>query len=90
LVIPEAGEYLWNWYFDISQSIRRVHDGVCVPIPPSEFTHWRFNTATIVTAPEYAILRAMDRAYCAAMNIELGAFQVRQREQAGRDAKKGR
>lgn len=80
LIVPLSGSYIWNWYFDLSTSIRRVRDGVCEPIPPSEFTHWRDNTGHIVYPSEYAILRAMDRAYCAEMNVELSSYSTRERE----------
>lgn len=80
LVVPQNGRYLWNWYFELSESIRRVRDGVCEPIPPSEFVAWTIASGNIVYSGEYAILRAMDRAYCDEMNIELTDYSIRRKE----------
>jgi hypothetical protein len=89
--------YLWNWYFDLSGSLRRVCDGICQPIPPSEFLAWKEASDVIVYPHEYAILRAMDRAYCEASNAELADARTRQNEAqraeieaAGKKARRGR
>jgi hypothetical protein len=79
-IVPEGGEYLWIWYFEISDSLRRVDDGVCFPIPPSEFFYWKSMTDRVVSADEYAILRAMDAAFCEETNKELQAYQERRAE----------
>lgn len=78
-IIPGGGEILWSWYFDVSSGVQRIADGVCLPIPAAEFMHWAQLTQTIVTAAEYAILRAMDVAFVAEMNVELQAFHERTR-----------
>lgn len=75
---------------DLSASLRRTRDGVCEPIPPSEFQAWREATGAIVYPAEYAILRAMDAAYCAEMNKELADFKEREKAQAEADAAKGK
>jgi hypothetical protein len=82
LEIPSVGAYLWEWYFDLSQRLRRVRDGVCEPIPPSEYEAWQRITGNIVYRHEYAILWAMDAAYCDEMNTELAAYQERLKEKA--------
>lgn len=68
LVIPEAGEYLWNWFWDIRNSLRQVLDGAAIPIPPSEFIAWAELTGQVVWPSEYAILRAMDKVFCSETN----------------------
>jgi hypothetical protein len=78
--VPPAGRYLWDWYFDLSDSLRRVRNGACEPIPPSEFLAWREATGNIVYPSEYAILREMDGAYCDEMNKELSDYQEREAE----------
>jgi hypothetical protein len=84
---PDAGAYLWGWYFDLSQRLRRVRDGVCEPIPPSEYEAWARLTDNIVYPHEYAILAAMDAAYCEEMNKELAAYHERLKDQAASDSK---
>lgn len=89
LNVPGHGQYLWDWYWQISDGLKRIFDGVCAPIPWSEFLCWAQVTQSIVYADEYAILRAMDAAFCDETNIELQAYQERlkdQREKAWQDA----
>lgn len=76
---PEAAIY-WQWYFSLSNSLRRVRDGYCEPFPPSEFLAWSQATGTIVYPQEYAILRAMDDAFREEMNKELADYRERLRE----------
>lgn len=90
VIVPQAGRYLWDWYFSLSDSLRRVRSGVCEPFPPTEFIAWRVATGEIVYPSEYAILRAMDGAYCAEMNKELADYRERAREEAEAEAAKGR
>lgn len=77
--IPDGGEFIWSWYFQISDGLRRVDDGVCFPIAWSEFNVWAIVTSTEVTSDEFDILRAMDTAFCDEMNKELQAYQERMR-----------
>lgn len=79
LLVPPSGRYLWRWYFDLCDSLRRVRDGVCEPFPPSEFMAWKEATARIVYADEYAILRAMDVVFCEETNKELTDYRERQK-----------
>lgn len=83
--IPEGGEYLWGWYFEISNSLRRIDDGTCFPMPPSEIIAWKNLTDRIVTTDEYAILRAMDDAFCEKTNVELQAYHERRAAERERE-----
>lgn len=78
-MVPIGGQHLWEWYFDISRSLRRVRDSFCEPIPPSEYVAWQTLTKAVVYPWEYEIIRAMDGHYCDAMNQELRAYQERQK-----------
>jgi hypothetical protein len=88
LIVPEAGRYLWDWYFSLSNRLRRTRDGGVEPIPPSEYLAWRDATAQIVYPSEYAILCALDEAYCSEMSKELEAYAARQNEKAKNPPKK--
>jgi hypothetical protein len=70
--------------------LRRVRGGVCEPLPPSEFEAWATMSGNIVYPREYAILRAVDRAFCAETNAELADYQARQREASEAESKKPR
>lgn len=83
--IPEGGEYLWVWYHEISDTLRRVDDGVCFPIPWSEYKAWAEVTRQIVNSDEYAILRSIDIDFCDEMNKELQAFRERENERQRAD-----
>lgn len=78
--IPIDGRYIWDWYFEISDCLRRVEDGVCFPIPWSEYRAWEKVTGTIVSNDEHAILRSIDVDFCDEMNKELQAYQEREKE----------
>ncbi len=90
MIVPDAGRYIWEWYFDLSDGLRRVRDGAAEPIPPSEFQAWREATGNIVYPREYAILRAMDREYCAGLNSELSDYNARKEAERAQEADKGR
>jgi hypothetical protein len=90
LIVPLAGRYLWEWYFDISGGLRRVRDGVCEPIPHTEFQAWKSNTAHIVYPVEHAILRDMDVAFCYETNKELTAYRDRESERREAEASKAK
>lgn len=80
LQISDAAQYLWDWYNDLASGVGRVRDGVCYAIPPSEYKAWAEISGHIVYASEYAILRAMDRAFCDALNTEFEAYRERQKD----------
>lgn len=79
--------YLWAWFTTLSDCTPRIRNGVCSRIPPTEFQAWKEASGIIVYPVEYAILCAMDRAFCVEMNKELAAYQERLRLQATQDAK---
>ena len=80
LIVPETGLYLWHWFWMISERLVRVRDGLCLPVPPSEFLAWCQLSDTIIHAHEYDILCAMDDAFCTETNAELLAYRNRQDE----------
>lgn len=82
--IPEAGEYLWGWFFEVSDAVGRLRDGVCHPIPPSEWVAWHTISEHIVYRWEFAILMAMDVAYCGAFNNELADKRLREAPPTGK------
>jgi hypothetical protein len=71
--------YLWGWFQDVSTSITRVRDGAPQRIPPSEFLAWAMMTGRLVEPAEYAILREMDMAFCAALSVEIAEANARRR-----------
>ncbi len=81
LDIPFEGSHLWEWYHDLSNSVARVKDGVCCPIPPSEFIAWKEMNSLEIRSHEYKMLRAMDEAFCAATNVELAEYRERTKPQ---------
>jgi hypothetical protein len=78
--LPDDGIYIWDWYHEISNGLRRVHDGICIAIPWSEFIAWSKVTSVEVLAAEYKVLRAIDNAFVEAMNDELQAYHDRENE----------
>jgi hypothetical protein len=70
---------LWDWFTDLSARFLRIRDGVCAPIPPSEFVAWAQITGNIVTIREFEILSKMERAYCDETNLEIAAYRERQK-----------
>lgn len=84
-IIPFAGMYLWDLYFSVSDSLTRIKDSICHPIPPSEFKSYCELTETIVYPHEYDILRKMDSMFCSEMNKELQDYQTRQHEAQKRE-----
>jgi len=83
--LPEAGVYLWQWFNSLSVMMTRVIGGVVHHIPPSEYLAWSAMTGCIVEPAEYAILRDMDAAFCAALSKEIA--EVHARHRAAQDEK---
>jgi len=73
---------LWNWYDQISSGVGRIRDGVCFPIPWTEFQAWANLTGNIVSPSEYAILHSMDLVFCDETNKELEAYRERLTEKS--------
>lgn len=82
IFIPDHGAYLLNWFWEISNGVPRVKEGVCYPIPWSEYSGWVSVTNNIVRPSEYDTLRAMDAAFCEETNKELKDFRERQSDKA--------
>lgn len=57
----------------MDERISRINDGVCARIPPSEWDAWQRLTGELVYPEEFAILAAMDRAYCTGVIGEIEA-----------------
>lgn len=80
LYIPEAGEHIWNWYWEISKNSKRISEGVCKPLAWSEIAGWLQITGAIVNDEEMKILLEMDASFCAETNRELNDYRVRREE----------
>lgn len=90
LEIPEEGEYLWEWYMDMTSRIRRVVEGVCVPITPTDWLGWQQITGNEIRPAEHRILGLMDIAFCEEMNKELEGRREAHREEMEQKAKRKR
>jgi len=77
LVIPGSGRYLWDWFESLASGVGRVSDGVCAPIPWTEFLAWANVTGNVVFPSEYVILRAMDATFCEETNKEFENYRAR-------------
>lgn len=86
--IPENGIYLWEWFNELSSSVFRNADGYYHLIPPSEYKAWSELTGSLIRPEEYAILRAMDIAFCNELNADIKALQIRKTEEQNRRLKK--
>lgn len=75
--IPEAGEYLWDWFFEFIEAGRHIDDGVPVSPPWSEYLAFAEVTGRIVRTAEYAILRDMHATWRKAMGVELAENRAR-------------
>ncbi len=84
--LPYEMLYLWQWYWSVSGRLQRIADGVCRPIPPTEFLAWSTASGTIVSHVEYAILCAIDETFCKEMNSELSDYRTRQEDERKRQA----
>lgn len=80
IIIPTEGIYLVEWFDELMEGVNRVRDNHCEVIPWTEYLAWSKVTGRIVRPPEYAILKAMDQAYCKVMNEELIDLAIRQAE----------
>lgn len=90
LDIPEDVEHVWNWFISIGEVVGRVRDGVCDPIPPSEWLAWRTLTGEIVHLWEQEALFAMDVAFCDEMNKELEDKRAAHSDDVSKRGKRGR
>jgi hypothetical protein len=60
--------------------LRRIRNGICEPIPFSEFMAWATFTGEIVRPVEYDILRKMDAEFCSITNKELEDYRLREQQ----------
>lgn len=74
---PEVGAYLLDWFDELATMVGRTWDGVCHSIPPTEYLAWREMFGHVVRPHEFIILRAMDKAFCKAMNQEFEDYRAR-------------
>jgi len=88
LIITAQWQYLWDWYEALSAGVGRAVDGVCNPIPWSEFLAWSSVSGVVVHPSEYAILRAMDAVFCEEMNKEFSDYRARLDAKTRPDAEK--
>lgn len=93
--IPAEWWYVWDWFLDLNDMVNRSGDGYCRRVEPGVYFEWARLGGHIVSPSEYDILKAMDHAYCNAMNSEISDRRARMQEQAridqeARAANKGR
>lgn len=74
-------KHVWDWYHAVSESVMRIKNGVCYPIPPSEFYAFTKMTGEIIHPYEYDMLRSIDSVFCVEMSKELSDLEVRKREE---------
>ena len=65
----------------MSDTLHRIRDSVCHPIPPTEFRAWCVLSGNIVYPHEYAIISGMDKVFCDEMNDELRNADERRHEE---------
>lgn len=78
LDIPEEYADIWSMFFNISDQVSRIRDGVCGRIPPTEYKAWFELNGITVEPYQYSLLVDMDERYCVAMNVELAEYRKRQ------------
>lgn len=88
-MVPPGGRHIWEWYFHLSERFLRIRDGVCHPIPPSEYLAWREATGNIVYPLEYAILCSMDEAFCDEASKELADYHERLKDRTAEPEQNG-
>lgn len=77
-------------FWNLNHRIGRIRDGICYPMPPSEILAWCELSGTIVDHIEYAIICAMDDAFCSETNKQLNDYRTRQQEQQRADLEAAR
>lgn len=86
LEVPEDGQYLWEWFTDINNSVHRVDfNGYYCSIPPSEFLAWSKLTGNLIRSYEYDVLRAMDNAFCRELNNDITAERAKEDDRRKRE-----
>lgn len=79
-VIEGYAETLLGRFWDLRDSIQRTMQGIAVRLSPADFHYWQKLSGEHIDPSDYTVLKAMDSAYCIALNRELEAFRERQRD----------
>lgn len=88
--VSAAGQYLWDWYFEISDRLRRVIENQAVPISHADIHGWISINGIQIRRTEIEILYKMDDSYCEEVNLELKAYAEREKDRAEQRTGKGR
>lgn len=79
----EVGEYILEWFFDLSAGRQFGLDGP-LPLAWIDMMAWATLTGNIVRAEEWSVIRAVDRAYLSALSDERAESAARMKaEQEG-------
>jgi hypothetical protein len=78
VVIPEHGEYLWNWFWDIVSPASYIRDGEALTLTHNELRCWQQNMGLKVRPFEFDCLMQMSRAWSRAMSVELTKIREQQ------------
>lgn len=80
--IPDAGLYLWEWFYELTEGVNRVIDGQVYRLTWSDILAWITLSRNIVRPAEIDVLKSMDIAYCEALEGELGYARAITQEEA--------
>ena len=69
--VPDHFEYIWEWFWELTDAGRHVYDGVAVSLSYSELTAWITGLDQIVTHEEKKIIIKMSQAWSDEMNEEI-------------------
>jgi hypothetical protein len=83
--MPEGGEYLIAWFWDINSGVDRAGDGFCRPITWADYMGWQSMTGEIVHPFEFDILRDIDTAFVSEMTKEIQAARAAAQSQGVRN-----
>ena len=69
--VPEDGQYIWDWFYDIIETGDRIIQGEPIPFSHIELKAWSENMRELVEPSEFKILIDMSNTWCDAMFDEL-------------------
>jgi hypothetical protein len=78
LEVPEHGEYLWNWFWDIVSPASYIRDGEALTLTHNELRCWQQNMGLKVRPFEFDCLMQMSRAWSRSMSVELAKIREQQ------------
>lgn len=84
--VPPEGQYIYDWYCDIERGINRVVGGAVKRFTWQDLEAWRNLSGNLVRPNEFAIIKAMDLAYCEALEGELQYMRATAEDEAKREA----